>query len=72
MQSGGIARFRKLVKSRLGEFIGRRSLEDSSTLGRLGLESLFDIRVLQLIHSWIDFDLEGHGEVFCRVLYFPL
>ena len=40
--------------------------------GRLGLEGLFDIRVLQLIHQWIDFDLEGCGEIFCQVLWFPL
>ena len=30
--------------------VGSKSLEGLSILGRLGLEGLFDIRVLQLIH----------------------
>ena len=54
------------------KFIGSWGLESSSTLGRLGLEGLFDIRLLQLIHWWIDFGLEGREEVFHRVLWFPL
>ena len=38
--------------------------EYSSTLGRLGLEDLYDILVLQ-IYSLVDrFGLEGHEEVF--------
>ena len=32
------------------KFVDKWSLEGSSTLGRLGLEGLLDIRVLQLIH----------------------
>ena len=38
--------------------------------GRLGLEGLFDIRVLQLIHQWIDFSLEDRGEVFAEYFGF--
>ena len=47
-------------------------LEGSSTFGGLSLEGLFDIRVLQIIHQWIDFDLESRGEVFRRIFQFPL
>ena len=35
------------------KFVGSWSLKGSSTLGKLGLEGLFDILVLQLTHQWI-------------------
>ena len=54
------------------KFIGSWGLESSSTLGRLGLEGLFDIRLLQLIHWWNNFNLEGRGEGSHRVLRFLL
>ena len=50
MQSDGIARFGQLAKTIFQEIHWYWSLEGSSTLGRLGLKDLFDIRVLQLIH----------------------
>ena len=44
--------------------IGSQNSKGSSALGRLGLEGLFDILVLQL-YSLVDhFSLEGRGEVF--------
>ena len=49
-----------------------RSLEGLGTTGRLGLEGLLLTHVSQLIVQWIDFRLEGGGEVFRRVLRFPL
>ena len=41
-------------------------------MGQTRLGRLFIIRVLQLILQWIDYRLEGGGEVFCRVLRFSL
>ena len=52
--------------------VGKRSLEGSSTLGRLGLEGLLLFMYSNFILQWIDFDLDGQGVVFCRVLQFPL
>ena len=44
--------------------VGSWNSKDSSTMGRLGLEGLFDILVLKL-YSLVDhFGLDGHGEVF--------
>ena len=72
MQSGIL---RDLESQRRHDFqksVGSRSLEGSSTLGRLGLEgfSLFVYSIFIL--QWIDFDLKGRGEIFYRVLWFPL
>ena len=47
MQSCGIVGSEKLD---FEKSVGSRSLEGSSIWGRLGLEGLFDNRVLQLIH----------------------
>ena len=38
------------MKTDFEKSVGSKSLEGLSTLGRLGLEGLFDIRVFQLIH----------------------
>ena len=38
------------MKTDFEKSVGSRSLEGLSTLGRFGLEGLFDIRVFQLIH----------------------
>ena len=46
------------------KFIGSRRLEGSSTLGRLGLEGLLLFVYSNFILQWIDFNLEGRGEVF--------
>ena len=64
MQSGVLRDPESQRKQGSKKSIGSRSLEGSSTLGRLSLEDLFDIQVLQLIHQWIDFDLESHEKVF--------
>ena len=45
---------------------------DWDTVGRLGLEGLLLTHISQLIVWWIDYRLEGGGEVFCRVLQFLL
>ena len=52
--------------------VGSRSLEGSNTLGRLGLEGLLLFVYSNFILQWINFDLEGRREIFCRVLRFPL
>ena len=52
--------------------VGSRNLEGSSTCGRLGLEIFLLFVYFNFIFQWIDFDLEGHREVFHRVLQFPL
>ena len=52
--------------------VGSKSLEGSSTLGRLGLEGLLLFVYFNFILQWIDYRLEGDGEVFRRVLRFPL
>ena len=52
--------------------IGSRSLEGLSTWGRLGLEGLLLFVYSKFILQQVDFDLEGHGEVFLQVLWFPL
>ena len=49
-----------------------RSLEGLGTEGRLGLEGLMLTHVSQLIVWWIDYRLDGGGEVFRRILRFPL
>ena len=49
-----------------------RSLEGLGTAVKLGLEGLLLTHVSQLIVQWIDYCLEGGGEVFRRVLRFPL
>ena len=51
--------------------IGNLNLEGSSTLGRLGLKSVFDFLVLKL-YSILDrfFGLEVRREFFHRVLWF--
>ena len=49
-----------------------RSLEGLGTSGRLGLEDLLLTHVSQLIIQWINYRLEGDGEVFRRVLRFSL
>ena len=53
MQSGNIVGSEKLVKTRLRDVRWQLELGGLSTLGRLGLEGLFGILVLQLIHQWI-------------------
>ena len=50
--------------------VGSWNFEGSSTLGRLGLEGLFDILVFQLYSLVDQFGLEGHGEVFRRIFWF--
>ena len=50
MQSSDIARSRELWRQDFENSVGSWSLEGSSSLGRLGLEGLFGIRVLKLIH----------------------
>ena len=57
MQSGDIAGSKKLVKTRLQNSIGSRSLERSSTLGRLELEGLLlfvysNLFTSRLISTW--------------------
>ena len=52
--------------------VGSRSLEGSSTLGRLGLKGILLFVYSNFILQWIDFDLEGRREVFRQVLRFPL
>ena len=52
--------------------IGSKSLKDSSTLGRLGLEGLLLFVYFNFILQWIDFNLEGRGEIFRQVLLFFL
>ena len=49
-----------------------RSFEGLVIEGRLCLEGLLFTHVSQLIFQWIDYHLEGGGEVFRRVLRFPL
>ena len=44
--------------------VGSKSLEGSSTWGRLGLEDLLLFVYSNFILEWIDFDLEGREEVF--------
>ena len=56
----------------LRSLVGSRSLEGSSTLGRLGLEGLLLFVYSNFILQWINYHLEGGGEVFRRVLRFPL
>ena len=63
-----VAGFGELDKTRFQEVL----LEGLGTDGRLGLEGLMLTHVSQLIVWWIDYHLEGGGEVFCRVLRFPL
>ena len=48
------------------------NLEGSSTLDKLGLKGLFDIRVLQLYLLVDHFDFKGLRKVFCRVIRFSL
>ena len=48
----------------LVKYVGSWNLESSSTLGRLGLEGLFDILVLQIYLVVDHFGLEGRREVF--------
>ena len=48
--------------------VGSRSLESSSTWSRLGLEGLLLFVYSNFILQQINFDLEGRGEVFRRVL----
>ena len=48
------------------------NLEDSNAMGRLGLESLFNILIHQLYLLADHFNLEGRIEIFRRVLRFPL
>ena len=52
--------------------VDSRSLEGSSTLGRLGLEGLLLFVYSNFILQWIDYRLEGGKKVFRRVLCFPL
>ena len=54
------------------KLVGSRSLEGSSTWGRLGLEGLLLFVYSNLFSSGLIYCLEGGGEVFCRVLRFPL
>ena len=49
-----------------------RSLEGLGTAGRLGLKGLLLTYVSQLIVQWIEYCLEGGGEVFRRIFRFPL
>ena len=56
------------MKIRLEKSI--RSSEGSSTLGRLNVEGLFDIIILQLYSLVNHFGLVGHGEFFHRVFRF--
>ena len=72
MRSGGITGSRKLVKTRLREVRWQQELRGLKYIVQTRLGVSFVIRVLQFIHQWIDFDLEGHAEVFHRVLRFPL
>ena len=44
--------------------VGSKSLEGSSTLGRLGLESHLLFVYSNFIFYWIDYHLEGGGKVF--------
>ena len=52
--------------------VGSRSMEGSSTYGRLGLEGLLLFVYSNLFSSGSIYHLEGGGEVFYRVLRFPL
>ena len=52
--------------------VGSRSLEDSNTWGRLGLEDLLLFVYSNLFSSGLIYRLEGAREVFGRVLRFPL
>ena len=46
------------------KFVGSRSLEGSSILGKLGLKGFLLFVYSNFILQWIDFDLEGCGEIF--------
>ena len=52
--------------------VGSKSLEGSSTWGRLGCEGLLSFMYSNLFSSGSIYRLEGGGEVFRRVLQFPL
>ena len=64
---GRIAGSRKLDKTRF-----RGSLEGLGALGRLGLEGLLLFVYPNLLCNGSIYHLEGGGEVFRRVLRFPL
>ena len=72
MQLGSIAGSRKLVKTRLQEVHQQQKLGWLKYIGQTRLGGSVVIHVLQLIHEWINFDLEGCGKVFHKVLRFPL
>ena len=52
--------------------VGARGLEGLGASGRLGLESLFLFMYPNKFSSGSFYRLEGGGEVFRRVLWFPL
>ena len=56
----------------LAKLVGSRSLEGSSTWGRLGLEGLLLFVYSNLFSSGSIYRLEGGGEVLRRGLWFPL
>ena len=69
------AKLRDLESERrqgLAKSVGSRSLEGSSIWGRLGLEGLLLFVDSNLFSSGLIYSLEGGGEVFRRVLQFPL
>ena len=66
----GIQKVREdIVKLNL---VGARGLEGLGASGRLGLEGLFLFMYPNLFSSGSFYRLEGGGEVFHRVLRFPL
>ena len=72
MQSDGLWDSKSQRRHDSKKFVGSRSLEGLSTLGRLGFESLLLFVYSNFILQWIDFDLDSCREVFSRVFRFPL
>ena len=69
------AKLRDLESKRrqgLAKSVGSRSLEGLSTWGRLGLKGLLLFMYSKFFSSRLIYRLEGGGEVFHRVLQFPL
>ena len=65
MQLGSVPRFEKLVKTRLRDVLQQQEFREFKYIGQTRLGGFFVIRAFELIHQWIDFDLEGCGEIFC-------
>ena len=72
MQSGVLRDLENYRRHDSEKSVGSRSLEGTSTLGRLSLEGLLLFVYSNFILWWIDYRLEGGGEVFLQILWFPL